>query len=108
MLPTNPVENMITACMLTEVNIISIFHYSAITCTAPAITNGANNCDSATVAWDGTCEATCDAGYAGNATITCNVNNSGTGGFDVTVTCSGTLFLITNSIVLLTVLRTTL
>ena len=78
--------------MPSGVNKITIWHYSAITCEPPTITNGAHNCASATVAWDGTCEATCDAGFTGNATIACNVDNSGTGGFNATVTCSGTFF----------------
>ena len=80
-----------------------IYYYSAITCVAPTITNGAHNCANAgSTAWDGTCTATCDsAAYhlTGTALITCNVDNSGTGGWDATPTCPGMHLLFTQSTV---------
>ena len=97
MLSANQLENMITACIPTEVNIISNFYYSAIACAAPSIANGAHNCDSTGLAFGGTCAATCNAGYSGGATITCgDSNGDGTGDFDQTVTCSGKLFFFAN------------
>ena len=78
---------------------ININQYcSAVTCDAPTIADGANNCGGATVAWDGSCGATCNAGFYGpDATITCNVDNSGTGGFDETLTCTGKVLLYLNN-----------
>ena len=70
---------------------------SAITCDAPTITDGNNNCDADPTAWNGQCIATCNAGFhmTGSDTITCNVdNNDGTGSFDATPTCEGIPILI--------------
>ena len=78
--------------MENRVSIIIFYYHSAITCAAPTITDGNNNCASDPTAWDGTCIASCNDGFhmTGSATMTCDVdNNDGTGSFDATPTCAG-------------------
>ena len=68
------------------------YHYSAITCAAPTIANGNDNCASASSSFGTACTATCDAGFtlSGTAAITCqDSDGDGTGDFGTLPTCSG-------------------
>ena len=82
--------------MKNKVSKIIFYYHSAITCAAPTITDGNDNCDDPT-AWNGQCVATCNAGFhmTGSATMTCNGDNAdGSGSFDGTPTCAGIPILI--------------
>lgn len=65
---------------------------SSITCPAPTVTGGTNDCNDPSAAL-AQCTLTCSAGYtlaAGN-TLTClDADNDGVGAFDTTATCTGT------------------
>ena len=77
-----------------------MYHHSAITCDAPTIIDGDDNCDADLTAWDETCTATCNTGFHldGDAIMTCNLANSdGIGSFDSTPTCKGMILLFTMS-----------
>ena len=78
--------------MKNKVSKVIFYYHSAITCAAPTITDGNDNCGTDPMAWDAQCVATCNDGFhmTGSATMTCDVDNGdGSGSFDGTPTCAG-------------------
>ena len=92
--------------MKNKVGKIIFYCRSAITCSAPTITDGNHNCAADPTAWNGQCIATCNNGFRMTGyhwrleTMTCNVdNNDGSGSFDDPPTCAGIHIAIQKSVI---------
>ena len=62
---------------------------SALSCPAPTPTTGSIfSCNGMTTPFHGTCTLTCQTGYTGGKTLTCNVENGNTATWDLSPACT--------------------